>query len=550
MKRILLSTIMLFFSMISFSQISVESTPKSFSNKDLSTLLTATLEVEEPDLTQTIEYNNNQENLYKTRRFGVVIPLNVNFFEKADMAELKDGKLWILKLKVPNAKALNIYSKNFFIPKGSELFIYNYDHSQIIGAFTSFNNDESKTFATEMVNGEEIIIEYFQPNDAQANAQIELSEIGYAYRDFGYDITKYSDEFGSSGSCNVNVNCSEGNNYRNAQRGVVRIMLRMDEYSIGWCTGSLVNNTARDLAPYVLSAAHCVEDVVSSNYYNYFVFHFNYESAGCTTGSVEPTSKTMTGASLKALGSSSDFLLLRLNQNVPTNYNAYWNAWNNTTNASTSGVCIHHPSGDIKKISTYNTALQSTNFGYGETHWKAKWIQTQTNYGITEGGSSGSPLFNASSQIVGTLTGGTSSCYAANADKVDYYGKISYSWNSNGTTNNKRLQPWLDPTNSGVSSFRGDDYSTLSNTLVETIQDTYSTIYPNPAKDEINISLSILQNSTQVEIFDEVGRVVLRDIIPANTTSYSINANNLKAGYYIIKYISQEKIWTNKLIVE
>ncbi|MEA4967420.1 MAG: hypothetical protein VB048_04795, partial [Bacteroidaceae bacterium] len=87
MKRILLSTIMLFFSMISFSQISVESTPKSFANKDLSALLTATLEVEEPDLTQTIEYNNNQENLYKTRRFGVVIPLNVNFFEKADMAE-------------------------------------------------------------------------------------------------------------------------------------------------------------------------------------------------------------------------------------------------------------------------------------------------------------------------------------------------------------------------------------------------------------------------------------------------------------------------------
>ena len=60
----------------------------------------------------------------------------------------------------------------------------------------------------------------------------------------------------------------------------------------------------------------------------------------------------------------------------------------------------------------------------------------------------------------------------------------------------------------------------------------------------------MLQNSTQVEIFDEVGRVVLRDIIPANTTSYSINASNLKVGYYIIKYISQEKIWTNKLIVK
>lgn len=550
MKRILLPLIMLFIGMTTFAQISVESTPKSFTNKDASALLTATLEIEEPNLTQTIEYNNNPENLYKTRRFGVILPLNVNFFDKADMAELKDGKLWILKIKVPNAKALNIYSNNFNLPKGSEMFVYNADHSQVIGAFTSFNNNESKTFATEMVNGEEIIIEYFQPNNAETNAQLELTEVGYAYRDFGYDITKYSDEFGSSGSCNVNVNCPEGNNYRNAQRGVVRIMVRMDNYSIGWCTGSLINNTARDLAPYVISAAHCVTDVVSATYYNYFIFYFNYEVAGCVTGSVEPTPKTMQGATLRALGSASDFLLLRLNQNVPTNYNVYWNAWNNNNVASTGGVSIHHPSGDIKKISTYNTALQSANLGNGSTHWKASWVPTSTNYGITEGGSSGSPLFNASSQIVGTLTGGTSACNAATADKVDYYGKISYSWISNGTTNDTRLKPWLDPTNSGVTSFRGDDYSTISISNIETTQSTYSTIYPNPTKDEINISLSLLQNSTQVEIFDEVGRVVLRDIIPANTTSYSINSSNLKAGYYVIKYVSKDKIWTNKLIVE
>ncbi len=541
---------MLFLSMVSIAQISIEGEPKTFSNKNIGVLLTATLEIEEPDLTKEIEYNNNPDNFYKVRKFGVIIPVNVDFFDKADKIELKEGSLWLLKIRSNNAKALNIYSNNFYIPKGGELYIYNSDHSQLIGAFTSINNHESKSFATEMVVGEEIIIEYFQPKEITQRAEIQLSDIGYAYRDFGYDITKFSDEFGASGSCNVNVNCPEGNNYRNAQRGVVRILMRMGDGSSGWCTGSLVNNTSRDLTPYVLSAAHCVEDMVSSYYYNYFVFYFNYESSGCTTGNIEPTPNTMTGASFKAAGTASDFLLLQLNQNVPTTYNAYWNAWSISTSASTSGVSIHHPSGDIKKISTYNTALQTANLGYGSTHWLAKWVQTQTNYGITEKGSSGCPLFNAQSQIVGTLTGGTSACNATIGNRVDYYGKFSYSWASNGTTDNKMLKPWLDPLNLGVTTFRGDDYTTLSNLLVESQSQSYSLIYPNPTNENLNISLSKLESPTQLELYDELGRMLMKDIIPANTSTHSLNIKGFKSGNYILKFVSQDKAWTNKLIVQ
>lgn len=551
MKRLFLLFNILFISSISFAQISIEGEPKSFSNKNVAALSTAIIEVEEPDLTKEIEYNNNPENQYKVRRFGVIIPMGLNFFDKADMFEVDNGKLWLLKIKSNNAKALNIYSDDFYIPKGGELYIYNQDRTKIIGAFTSINNDDSRMFATEMVEGEEIIVEYFQPNDVEENPSIKLNELGYAYRDFGYDITK-SYEFRSSGSCNVNVNCPEGDNYRNAQRGVVRILVRMNDNASGWCSGSLVNNTARDLAPYVLSAAHCVKDMANSTYYNYFVFYFNYEAASCQTGNIEPTPKTMTGASFKAAGESSDFLLLRLKQNVPQNYNAYWNAWNNSTTASTSGVSIHHPAGDIKKISTYNTALQSANLGAGLTHWKVKWILTITNHGVTEGGSSGSPLFNSSSQIVGTLTGGTSGCNVANADKIDYYGKMSFSWASNGTTDNKRLQPWLDPLNTGVTFFRGDDYNTYqtSNPLIEMSEDTYSTIYPNPAKGNVNITLTKQLNPTNLEVYDESGRVVFRDVIPANTSEHVFNANSLNTGYYLIKFISKDKTWTNKLIVQ
>jgi len=544
MKKILCLISILFISNTTFSQLSVGGMPKTFINKNLSRFISSTIEVSQPDLISIKEEDDLNDNTFKTRRFGVTIPVGIDLFEKADFIQVDKGRLWVLKIKSENAQALILYSNNFYIPISGELFIYNSDYSQVIGAFTSLNNNESKTFATELVYGDEIILEYFQPNEVNEKPFINITEIGYAYRDCEYDMTKYTDEYGASGSCNVNVNCTEGNNYRNAQRGVVRLQVRFDQYNIGWCTGSLVNNTSRNLAPYILSAAHCIEGA-NPNYYSYYVFYFNYESPGCSTTSTEPTPKTLSGASVKAQGESSDFVLFLLNNNVPQNYNAYWNAWNVATTPSQSGVAIHHPAGDIKKISTYTSTLQDAS-----THWKAQWVQTATNYGITEGGSSGCPLFNTSSQIVGTLTGGSSYCTAPISDKNDYFGKLSYSWISNGTTNATRLKPWLDPINSGVTQFRGDDYTTyLSIDNIDDNNQSYSKIYPNPTKNEINISLLAQPHPTDIIIYDALLREIFSQSIPSNTTNFSISTNNLKSGYYIVKFNSLEKSWTNKLII-
>lgn len=551
MKRIYLIIVVLLLNNITFAQLSVEGTPKSFTHKDISSLLTATLDVAQPDLTKVIEDDNSQESMYKPRRFGVTIPVGVDFFKKADVAEVDNGKLWILKLSCQEAQALVLYSDNFYLPKGGELYLYNNDHSKVIGAFTSINNHELKTFATELVYGDEITIEYFQPNTVTEKAVIEISKLGYAYRDCVKDYTKASEEYGSSGSCNVNVNCSEGNNYRNAQRGVVRIMLFTDE-GMGWCTGSLVNNTSRNLTPYLLSAAHCVENVTSSSYYSQFVFYFNYESPGCSS-TTEPTSRTLTGATLKAKGADgSDFLLMRLNNTVPQTYNAYWNGWNVGTSASESGVGIHHPSGDIKKISTYTSSLVSTTcYQYAtNAHWLAQWVSTANGNGITEGGSSGSPLFNTSSQIVGTLTGGNSSCSASTSDRNDYYGKMSYHWTSNGSTNALRLKPWLDSISSGVTQMHGDDYtSILALKDISTDAETLSNIYPNPTTNEINIYLTPQTTPTRLTIYDEFARKILSQTIPANAKEYTISTSTLNSGYYIIKFTTDNKTWSNKVIV-
>ncbi len=550
MKRIYLIIVVLLLSNITFAQLSVEGTPKSFTHKDISSLLTATLDVAQPDLTKVIEDDNSVESMYKTRRFGVTIPVGVDFFKKADVVEVDNGKLWILKISCQEAQALVLYSDNFYLPKGGELYLYNNDHSKVIGAFTSINNHELKTFATELVYGDEMTMEYFQPNTVTEKAVIEISKIGYAYRDCAGDYSKSSSEYGSSGSCNVNVNCSEGDNYRNAQRGVVRILL-VTASGMGWCSGSLVNNTSRDLSPYLLSAAHCVEDV-SSSYYSQFVFYFNYESPGCSA-TTEPTSRTLTGATLKAKAADgSDFLLMLLNDTVPQAYNAYWNGWDAGTTASTSGVGIHHPAGDIKKISTYTSSLVSTTYYQYATnaHRLVQWVSTTNGDGITEGGSSGSPLFNSAGQIVGTLTGGNSYCNASTANRNDNYGKMSYHWTSNGSTDALRLKPWLDPTSSGVTQMTGDDYTTLASLKdIDSEAETLSSIYPNPATNEINISLTSQTTPINLTVYDELGRAFISKTIPANTNEYTISASTLKSGYYIIKFTSNNKTWNNKVVI-
>ena len=114
---------------------------------------------------------------------------------------------------------------------------------------------------------------------------------------------------------------------------------------------------------------------------------------------------------------------------------------------------IHHPAGDIKKVSRENDPLISTTFGScpANSHWGV----TGWDEGVTEGGSSGSPLFDQNHRIVGQLHGGASACGAASLS--DEYGKMSYSWNPQNSDSTNQLKYWLDPHQSNASFVNGYD---------------------------------------------------------------------------------------------
>jgi len=450
------------FTTMSFAQLSEGGTPKSFGlTNDKSNIDKITLSA--PDIDQLKAEDGFYEKNGIAERCGISISVGVTPENAGTWTELSNGdRIWRLEITSKGAEAIGLYYDEFEIPKNGKLFIYSADHSQVIGAFTNKNNPKHINFATEALYGDDIIIEYNEIATSNGskkisyntNFKLEISNIAYFYKGF----TNYSNTdkgFGDSESCEVNINCSPvGDNWQDEKRGVARIIMK-DGGSYFWCSGSLINNTSQDCTPYFLTAYHCAATASASDH-NQWVFYFNYEASGCSNPSSEPSSNSITGCTVKTtsnIDGGSDLQLLELNSTPSESWNPFYNGWNRSTTASTSGAGIHHPAGDIKKISTYSTSLQTSSPNIGGSQmqsnsaWQVTWSSNDNGWGVTEGGSSGSPLFNASGLIVGTLSGGSSYCTDQTAP--DFYGKFDKHWT------NGNLASYLDPTGTGATSVPG-----------------------------------------------------------------------------------------------
>ncbi len=467
-KQQLFSTLILAFLLIinskTYSQISEGGIPKSFETNTEKFEIDK-LELEAPNLSELEKYDNFAEKNGENQRIGISLPVGISTENSGTWTVLTDGsKIWQLEITSKGAKALGLYYDRFSIPEGAKLFVYSGNKKQIIGAFTSKNNPLRQEFSNELILGETTIIEYNEPKNTSEKLELYINNVAYFYRGIS-NFDKNTNWTEPSESCEVNVNCSPaGDNWQDEKRGIARILLT-ENGSQYWCSGSLINNTSQDCKPYFLTAYHCSGGASASDH-NQWVFYFNYESSSCTSPTSEPTSNSLVGCSVKStsdINGGTDLQLLELNSTPPDNWNTYYNGWDRSTTAATSGVGIHHPAGSIKKISTYTNSLQTGTYtgALSNAHWKVYWTSNSNGWGVTEGGSSGSPIFNSNGLIVGTLTGGLSSC--SEQSSPDYYGKMDKHW----TYGN--LSQYLDATNTQATSIQGKNTpcSTLPTTCTD-----------------------------------------------------------------------------------
>ena len=398
------------------------------------------------DKKSLLEEDIYEESLGIPFRFGFPHEVSIDFLKQAKKDILPNGTvLFRLKITAPEATTINLTYSDFYLPQGAKFFIYSENHSELIGAFTSRNNKEDGLFATGLIRGESVILEAQIPGYLVEQTHIVIATVVHGYKDVFTSFNDWED-FGSSGACNINVKCPEGQPWENEIRSVAMILTAGGSRL---CSGVMVNNVRQDLTPYFLTANHCL---ISSP--NTWIIMFNYQSPTCANIN-GPLNYTVSGTQTKANNSASDFALLLLNEAPPDSYQVHYAGWSAIDVPADSGVGIHHPSGDIKKISFSGQAFEHDTWSGtpANSHWRVRWHPAGLR-GVTEPGSSGSPIFDQNHRIVGQLHGGPSSCTAS--DKSDLYGKFSMSWNY-GTTPSTRLKDWLDPDNTGTLVLDGWD---------------------------------------------------------------------------------------------
>jgi hypothetical protein len=449
-----------------------------------------------PDMQKIVaEDSENDADMSATPlRFAYPVQVKYSPETSGSWQTLPNGdKLWTLDIIVPGALSTHALYDKFWIPEGGKFFVYSRETGQSIGAITSEflegSADAPEKFATALVYGENVTFEYYQPSWVKESAVISISRIDYGYR---YVTNPYQIEPGDYGdSCpnQVNVNCSEGNNWQNEKGAVARILIISIEGAF-WGSGALINNVNNDRTPYFLTANHNLKefDAVSNPNVSQWIFYWNYESSGCTNG--QTYEKQTVGATVIANDSPTDFALLRLTQSpmdiVPI-IKPYFLGWDRSGSSGTGGVGIHHPRGDIKKIATYTmTPVDATCVGSGYSNanfWKVSWVQTANGFGVQQPGSSGSPLINSSRRITGQLLGrGDCTEYQCvnQSLQVVNYGKFSVSW-TNSSNIYRQLKNWLATSTNNPVTLNGLDDCTPNAPSITTITGPSSATSATPA---------------------------------------------------------------------
>ena len=425
------------------------------------------------DLARISEEDQAMDQKGQPPRFAVPEAVSLTPENSGTWEDLGNGlKLW--RLRVVGQKgttSLNIGFTRFTMTPNARLVLYSTDGRKdtVTRAFTAADNEEHGELWTPVVLTNDLVVELTVPSREAGRVALKLGWVNQGYRGFG---TIPDAAYILSGSCNLDVECLDaGDTWREEMRAVGVISTGGSTF----CTGSLINNTAGDKKMYFITAAHC--SITASNAAS-LVVYWNFQNSFCRTpGSTQSgqagdgaLTQFHTGSFFRAANSPSDMTLVELDDPAVAAYNHYWAGWDRSTGdftctAAAPCASIHHPSTDEKRITyvTVNTATTSynnpTSPGDG-THVWARWATDPpgpfTVPGVTEPGSSGSPLYNAAGRFIGQLHGGPSACGATGNNLSDYYGRFSVSWTGGGT-NSTRVSNWLDAGNTGATTTNGLD---------------------------------------------------------------------------------------------
>ena len=390
-------------------------------------------------------------------RFGYGFDTSFSL-EQGKWEAVEGGRLWSLAIMSKGARSLNFIFDDFYLPQGAFLYIISNTEDVVYGPVISDNIHNKDNFLTDIICDSLVTIYLFEPSYNIGESTLTIKKVVHGYKEY-YINDDYGD-VNASAPCNVPV--EQGFPTYEKEANAIALVLLGGGTSL--CSGSLVMTTDYSFKPYLLTAFHCINTDGVLNNYTYDKSISSSEEADVNNWLIKfgfreqsDYAITFNGASFLAGWYDSDFALVELFENVKKFSHLTWLGWDRTGSTPLSGVGLHHPYGDYMKISIDNDASLSSlweddDFPDNVTyHWLEHW-----DAGITQGGSSGSPLIDQNKRVVGQLHGkifenghnqNTPPCLT----NYTSYGKFNISWVGNGNSTG-RLSNWLDPIGTGVTT--------------------------------------------------------------------------------------------------
>ncbi len=397
------------------------------------------IEFSPPNTFRTLKAKNiNKDD--KNNKFAVSLITDVDFFLNASQNNEGGFSIYVLNIMAKEAINLSLEFGDFFLSENSILSIYT--DKELTDSITSAENNSSNIWATRVYQGNSLNIVLKEPMRNEKRSRIQISKINFGYKKFGM-------QFGNPGDaadCHFNVACPVGNAWNEERNSVALIVANGHEA----CSGALVMNTCNTNIPYLLTANHCLQAGNVSNW----VFQFQYWSTTCIDNNGMVEDVQFNGCQLRANTAGTDFALLELNQTPAANSGLRFAGWSRQSTGIQNTTIIHHPRGDVMKISVDDQApvqhvINNTSC----------WL-LDLDVGETEDGSSGAPYFNQDHRIIGQHYGivDVNLPVCSNPQKVG--GRFDLSW-SGGGTNGDRLSNWLDPSGSNALTTNTTNVSSL-----------------------------------------------------------------------------------------
>jgi hypothetical protein len=316
----------------------------------------------------------------------------------------------------------------------------NKDNTILYGPVKKSAIPDNGYFLTDIIPGDCVTLFLFEPYEQRDECSLCIKKVVHGYR--GVFSSIQYDQTGTSDTCNNDVACFP--EYEKESNAVALVLLENGDML---CSGSLLITSDLSFKPYFLTAFHCIDgdnngslSVSEKESAQKWLFLFQYKKTTCD-GISHSNGISYNGDYFRSAWYQTDFALLELKQDLSSNKSLTWLGWDRSGQIPTSGTGIHHPSGDLMKISFDYDQFSSCSYGGGTDNF---WLLNYDD-GVVEHGSSGSPILNESKHVVGQLHGNR--YYSVlepycNQPRAEY-GKFNLSWSGAGHDDD-RLSNWLD----------------------------------------------------------------------------------------------------------